>query len=123
MSRVRRNKAQIESLGEGRFRISGLLDAGTVTLLLAESTGHFHGLPEVTIDFHNVSQSDSSGLALLLEWLRLARKAGQKIHFNEVPEQIMALARISEVDDLLIENGAEHPPEVVAAPEAAAVSG
>lgn len=123
MSRVQRNKAQIESLGEGRFRISGLLDASTVTSLLDESQGRFRGLPEVIVDFHNVTESDSSGLALLLEWLRLARKAGQKIRFEEVPEQIMALARISEVDDLLIENGAENPAEVAAAPEAVAASG
>lgn len=105
MSKIRRSTATLESLSDGRFRVSGVLDASTVTRVLSESEEKFRGLPRVDVDLSAVTESDSSGLALLLEWLRLARKAGQKIHFDDVPEQIMALARISEVDDLLTQNG------------------
>jgi len=109
------DKAKIEALGSGRFRVSGVLNADTVTSVLPQSRERFQGLPGVEVDFAAVTESDSSGLALLLEWLRLARKAGQKMHFDNVPEQVMALARISEVDDLLTENGATP-----VAPDAAA---
>jgi phospholipid transport system transporter-binding protein len=104
--KVQREKPQLESLGEGRFRVGGLLDATTVTRLLEEGQTRFHGLSEITVDLGGVTESDSSGLALLLEWLRLARKGNQRICFDHVPQQIIALARISEVDDLLLENGA-----------------
>ncbi len=104
MSRVQTSKARLESLGDGRFRVSGILDADTVTAILEESARKFVS-PAVVVDLAAVTASDSAGMALLLEWLRMSRAAGRKIHFDNVPQQIMALARISEVDDLLLENG------------------
>jgi ABC-type transporter Mla MlaB component len=38
---------------------------------------------------------------LLIEWLRLARQGEKTIRFANVPAQIQALARISEVEDLI----------------------
>ena len=105
MSRAQTPKAKLESLGDGRFRVSGILDASTVTGILEESSRKFAGHSGITVDLSLVKESDSAGLALLLEWLRLARGGGGKIYFQDVPQQIMALARISEVDDLLLENG------------------
>jgi phospholipid transport system transporter-binding protein len=103
--KVERVKPQLESLGEGRFRVGGLLDATTVTRLLEDGQARFQGVSDISVDLAGVTESDSSGLALLLEWLRLARKGNQRIRFEHVPQQIIALARISEVDDLLLENG------------------
>lgn len=99
--------AKLESLGSGRFGISGVLDATTVSDLLKHSIAAFEGQAHVDIDLKNVSESDSSGLALLIEWLRLARMARRQIHFENVPAQIEALARISEVEDLLSDNRAD----------------
>jgi hypothetical protein len=42
---------------------------------------------------------------LLIEWLRVARQWDKAIRFANVPAQIEALARISEVEDLI--GGAE----------------
>ncbi len=105
MSKAQTSKARLESLGDGRFRVSGILDADTVTAIFEESARKFAS-PSIVVDFAPVTASDSSGMALLLEWLRVSRAAGRRIHFDNVPQQIMALARISEVDDLLLENGA-----------------
>jgi len=104
--------AKLDSLGGGRFRISGVLDATTVSDLLTHSVAAFEGQEHVDIDLKGVSESDSSGLALMIEWLRLARIAKRQIHFENVPAQIEALARISEVEDLLSDNRADpsqHP--------------
>jgi phospholipid transport system transporter-binding protein len=101
--------ARIEGQGAGRFTVSGVLDATTVTRLLEQSREQFDGAERINVDLAAVTESDSSGLALLIEWLRLARDAGRKIHFENLPEQMMALARISEVDDLLTANGFEAP--------------
>ena len=110
------SKATLESLGDGKFAVSGVLDATTVTDVLDQSRQSFAGVERVNVDFAAVTESDSSGLALLIEWLRLARAAGQQIHFDNIPEQIMALARISEVDELLSSNGAQVPAGEVAEP-------
>jgi phospholipid transport system transporter-binding protein len=98
-------KAKLDSLSGGRFRLNGILDATTVADLLKQSEVRFAGQPQIEIDLAGVTESDSSGLALLIEWLRQARIAGQTVRFLNVPTQIDALARISEVDELFNANG------------------
>jgi phospholipid transport system transporter-binding protein len=91
----------LESLGSGRFRVSGVLDATTVAELLKQSKDRFSALDRLEVDLAGVSDGDSSGLALLIEWLRQAKESKRQINFSNVPGQISALARISEVDELL----------------------
>jgi phospholipid transport system transporter-binding protein len=98
--------ARLEALGNGRFKVYGALNAETVTELLKGSKAAFKGAASLEIDLANVPEGDSAGLALLIEWLRLAGQHRQQIHFKNVPEQIAALARISEVENLL--NGGNH---------------
>jgi phospholipid transport system transporter-binding protein len=120
VTKLHRAKTQLESQGEGRFRVSGMLDASTVTHVLEESHSRFRGASKIVVDLAGITESDSSGLALLLEWLRLAKKDNQQIRFEHVPQQIVALARISEVDDLLLENGSAAAPQPAQAESATA---
>ena len=94
-------RARLESLGAGRFRVSGVLDASTAREVLEESEARFEQFAGLDIDLGGVGESDSAGLALLIEWLRLARQWQKEIRFENVPAQIEALARISEVEDLI----------------------
>jgi phospholipid transport system transporter-binding protein len=109
------SRAQLESVGEGQFRVSGVLNASTATDVLEQSEAVFAQAPRIEVDLGGVGESDSAGLALLIEWLRLARQSGRLIHFSNVPAQIEALARISEVEDLL--GGAGPVSAAPAAPE------
>ena len=104
--------ARIETLGGGRFRVSGVLNAATVVDLLKQSRESFAGVTRIELDLGAVAESDSAGLALLLEWLRMARSANQQVHYVNVPAQISALARISEVDDLLATTPTGAAPEM-----------
>ena len=99
------SRARLESLGEGRFRVSGVLDASTASDVLEESEARFAQASRIDVDLGGVGESDSAGLALLIEWLRMARQWQKGIRFANVPAQIEALARISEVEDLI--GGAE----------------
>ena len=94
-------RARLESLGAGRFRVSGVLDASTAREVLEESEARFEQFAGLDIDLGGVGESDSAGLALMIEWLRLARQGNKAIVFANVPAQIEALARISEVEDLI----------------------
>ena len=94
-------RARLESLGAGRFRVSGVLDASTAREVLEQSEARFEQFAGLDIDLGGVGESDSAGLALLIEWLRLARQWQKEIRFENVPAQIEALARISEVEDLI----------------------
>lgn len=97
--------AKLEALGNGRFKVYGALNAETVTELLDRSEAAFKDAASLEIDLSNVPEGDSAGLALLIEWLRRAKHQNRQIHFSNVPAQIAALARISEVDRLLDCNG------------------
>lgn len=101
MSKPHLGRAKLESLGGGRFRVSGVLDATTAGELLKQSGERFASASELEVDLAGVSEADSAGLALLIEWMRVTKEAGRSIRFDHVPGQISALARISEVEDLL----------------------
>jgi phospholipid transport system transporter-binding protein len=55
----------------------------------------------VEIDCRGITSTDSAGLAVLLEWLSVARRAGRSLRYTQLPEGLAALARISDVEDLL----------------------
>ena len=59
-----------------------------------------HGQP-CTVDLSRVTEADSAGLAVLVEWLATARKRGTAIHYEGIRAQILAVARISDLEDLL----------------------
>jgi phospholipid transport system transporter-binding protein len=63
---------------------------------LGASTG------SLEIDCGAVGLADSAGLAVLLDWLSAAKGGGRSLRFAHLPEDLLALARISEVDELLV---------------------
>ena len=96
-----RESATFEALGNERSRVSGPLVFGTVgPLLRTGSEAIAHGTAEV-IDLTGVTRSDSSALALLIEWLSVARAAGKPLRFEGIPAQLRHLAQLSEVETLI----------------------
>jgi phospholipid transport system transporter-binding protein len=53
------------------------------------------------IDCAGVTESDSAGLAVLIEWLSCATKLGRGVRFENLPEGIRAAAQISDVAAIL----------------------
>lgn len=53
------------------------------------------------IDCSGVTESDSAGLAVLIEWLAAGERVGRKVHFANLPDGIRAAAQISDVTSLL----------------------
>jgi len=56
---------------------------------------------KLEIDCRGITASDSAGLAVLLEWLSVARRAGRSLRYAQLPEGLAALARISDLEELL----------------------
>jgi phospholipid transport system transporter-binding protein len=93
--------AQVASMGAGCYRVSGELTFATVRAALHASREKFTGEAKIEIDLSAVTLADSAGLALLIEWYRWASRANQPLQFVGVPAQLRALAKISDVDQLL----------------------
>ena len=73
----------------------------TVTPLLLAGTLAIEAGQAAVIDLSLVTDSDSSGLALLIEWLSIARMSQQALRYENIPMQLHQLARLSDVEELL----------------------
>jgi phospholipid transport system transporter-binding protein len=91
----------ITHAGFGRLQVRGAICfEGAAQALQAGLALIPHG-ERCTIDLAKVTEADSAGLAVLVEWLATARKRKSKIHYEGIPAQILAVARISDLDELL----------------------
>jgi phospholipid transport system transporter-binding protein len=92
----------VEKDNDGVYFIKGELNMQTVPALTTTTNAMLlRDNGDVVIDLANVSRADSAGLALLVEWCRLARRYKLNLAFRNVPNQLMQIARLSELDDLL----------------------
>ena len=86
------------------LKLSGALSFETLPGVL-EQTSQFAARPDVpdclTIDFADVAGVDSSAVALLLEWRRLAASLGKRLAFVNLPANLLALANLYGVADLI----------------------
>ena len=55
----------------------------------------------LTLDLSAIPEVDSAGLALLIDWLAIARARSCQLHFAKPGKTLLALARLSEVEPLL----------------------
>ena len=90
-----------EVVDAGRSRVLGLLSFVTVAHLLPLGTAAITAGHASSIDLAGVTGSDSAGLALLIEWLSIAREAKQHLRYENIPAQLHQLALLSEVEDLV----------------------
>lgn len=94
---------QFESLGDGRYALSGDLGFESVPAVLVKSRDAFRRERRIEVDFSGVTSSDSAALALLIEWIRLARAGDVSIVYEGLPDQLLALAGISDLDEVFAE--------------------
>jgi len=85
-----------------RSRVTGSLHFTTVSALLPRGVEAIDNNQAAVIDLAGVTGSDSSGLALLIEWLSVAKRASRSLRYENIPSQLQQLARLSEVEELLV---------------------
>jgi phospholipid transport system transporter-binding protein len=88
-------------LGDGRFELRGNVSFQTAEDILRSSEKLFAGLANIDVNLSAVEQTDSAGLALLLEWISRAANTDTEIQFSDMPEKIQAIAITTEINELL----------------------
>ncbi|HUP30082.1 MAG TPA: STAS domain-containing protein [Usitatibacter sp.] len=84
--------------------LEGALSFETLPAVLAQSVEYAAraDLPErLTIDFAAITGVDSSAVALLLEWRRQAQARGKRLDFVNLPPNLLALAQLYGVAELI----------------------
>jgi phospholipid transport system transporter-binding protein len=96
---------QLSAAGKGRFLAQGPLTFATARSAREQGLRALGGAAEreLEVDCSGVSASDSAGLAVLLDWLGAVRRGGaHSLRYSHLPEDLIALGRISEVEAMLL---------------------
>ncbi|MEW5756989.1 MAG: STAS domain-containing protein [Pseudomonadota bacterium] len=91
------NSARLDPLGAGEYGVSGAMCFETVIGLLQQSGALFSGASSVVVDLGGVERADSAGVAVLVEWLRLARSKGVALRFRHIPAQMWSIVEASDL--------------------------
>ena len=83
-----------------RMVVSGAVTLANVAAVLREGSAAI-GEGVRVVDLGEVGELDSSALALLLAWLREAKRQSRDLSFANLPQGLTAIARLYGVADLL----------------------
>jgi phospholipid transport system transporter-binding protein len=100
LKKCRDGNTTFETLAGERSRVVGSLEFATVAKLLPLGTTAIESGNAAVIDLAGVTDSDSSGLALLIEWLSVAKESQRSLRYENMPTQLQQLAGLSEVEGL-----------------------
>lgn len=94
---------EIVAGADGRAQVRGSLTFATARQARLEGLEKFQRCEAraCEVDCSGITKSDSAGLSVLLDWLALAKRDGRSLRYSKLPEGLIALARISEVEELL----------------------
>jgi phospholipid transport system transporter-binding protein len=95
------SKFELNDLGEGHFALNGEMTFETAERILLASEEPFEQHTRIEVDLAGITRADSAGLALLLEWITWANHTVREIRFLSMPERVLAIARTTEVEQLL----------------------
>jgi phospholipid transport system transporter-binding protein len=87
----------------GVYRLEAPLTFATVAALRAPGAALIGaaGSSALSLDLAVVPAVDSAGLALLIDWLAIARARSCQLRYDKPGATLLALARLSEVEALL----------------------
>ena len=86
---------------DGCFILKGVMSFQSVPVIWRQGMDLFRTSPSLVLDLQGVTRSDSAGLALLIEWMRFARSLNKPISYINMPQQMLAIARASSLDNIL----------------------
>lgn len=87
----------------GKFAARGALTFGNARAARSEG---LHALRtssarDLEVDCGGITHSDSAGLAVLLDWMAIMKREGRPLCFAHLPPGLLAVARISGVEEML----------------------
>jgi phospholipid transport system transporter-binding protein len=93
----------VERAGPAHLRLRGPLTFANAAQVWAHGQRELAataGNP-IEIDCSGIEAVDSAALAVLVEWLGWGHRHGRAVRLQGVPEKLLQIARISELDDLI----------------------
>lgn len=85
-----------------QVHLEGELSFSTVLSVRQDGLDYVAQVTQPAFNFSAVTKVDSAGVALLLEWWRLAVQSHKKIQFLELPHAMQALMKVSNLTEVLM---------------------
>ncbi len=82
----------------GHILVEGALTFSNIDKNTVKSCTFLNTTSNICIDLKNVTATDSAGLALIVEWIKMCEHKNTHIAFTNIPQQLLALARLSGFD-------------------------
>ncbi|VXB23890.1 MULTISPECIES: STAS domain-containing protein [unclassified Pseudomonas] len=97
------SQASIGERAAGQLQLTGVLDYSTGPLLREQGARLIaaSSATRLALDCSMVEKSSSVGLALLLAFMRDARKAGRELTISALPDDMREIAKVSGLLELL----------------------
>lgn len=92
---------RIERLENSHYLLTGVLSFDTISQLQEDIEPLTRQGSEIILDLSGISRVDSAGIVVLLEWMKMARGSGKQILFTNIPQQLLDIARVSDLDSIL----------------------
>jgi phospholipid transport system transporter-binding protein len=82
------------------FLVTGDLNFSNVMSVYQKSLLDADKCSELIFDFSQLNSSDSSGLALIIEWIKLSKQKNKPIKFTHLSQDIMSIAKAAGLDGM-----------------------
>ena len=86
---------------ENALQVSGMLNLYNVMALYEQSLSYFESYPLIIIDFSTLQSSDSAGLAIAIEWIKLANKKHKQLSLINFPQKLATMAQAANLIPLI----------------------
>ncbi|PKM13409.1 MAG: anti-anti-sigma factor [Gammaproteobacteria bacterium HGW-Gammaproteobacteria-3] len=84
--------------GGGVFAVSGDLTFTGIDKKIIKSLTFLTSANPLTLDLSQVGNTDSAGLALVIEWIKYTRERQIELKLRKLPKQLLTLAKLSGLD-------------------------
>jgi phospholipid transport system transporter-binding protein len=87
-------------IAEDKLFLIGDLCFTNVMSAYEKSVAYFHTASTWRVDFSKISSSDSAGLALMIEWCKLAKQAKRSLRFLHLSPNLLSIAKAANMQSL-----------------------
>lgn len=117
MRKNRFNSLDVIEQSPGHFIVSGNLTFSAIDKKTLKAMPFLRGPGPgpVVLDFSDVSKTDSAGLALIIEWIKVARRKQIRLLFENIPEQLLTIAKVGGFEQLLLASSITIPNPLIQA--------
>lgn len=82
--------------------IEGDLNFSNVMLVFQKSLRILPKNKNLTFDFSQLQSSDSSAIALIIEWIKFANSHNKSIRFTNLSDELISIAKAAHLDKLIV---------------------